>query len=306
MRTSSNGVFRVAGTCVLTVACGLSAATPRSVVAQATASHDSLPVELVRALIQPYGPSSQQEFFVGQVPPALAPFLYVPKNARVLGGMSSVNATTAVLELPPGSEDVVTAYQREMPKLGWTVPSGAVGRSWGFVPAAGMNMNGNGLEFCHIGQSAQLFPSPDGAGGTRLTITVNSFGGRCGATRNAFGTAQQPEMVRMPTLVNPTGSFMNAQACSVSIAMGGRSNGTTERVQSSLSANQLLDFFAKQLADSGWTSPQATTIVRRSWTHSDGTNDNRELTLSANAITGTPCLDVTMQVRTLPLAVIKR
>lgn len=296
---------RAAAVALSAAVLGAAGVAARPLAAQSPARRDSLPTELVQALLQPYAVQPSQEFFVGQVPPALAPFLYVPKNARIVGGMSSGNATTAVLELPPGSEDVVSAYQREMPKLGWTVPSGADGRSYGFVPAAGMNMNGNGLEFCHIGQSAQIIPAPNAARGTRLTITVNGYGGRCGGPRTVF-SPQSAEIVRMPTLVNPTGSFMNGQACSVSVALPGRMNGTTERVQSSLSATQMLDFFAKQLADSGWTSPQTVTIVRRTWTHADSANDVRELTLSASSIGGTPCVEMQMQVRSLPGAAVKR
>ena len=256
---------------------------------------DSLPVELVDVLLQPYGGSQTHEYFIGRVPPVLDRFFYVPRNARVLGGMSSFSGVTVVLDLPPGSEDAATMYQREMPKLGWTPPSPTAGRTWGFVPAPGTTMNGS-LEFCHIGQSIQIRPFPNGSGGTRITATVQPFGSQCSDSRpNVMAVGEVPSL---PTLANPTGSAMNSPSCASPPFVPTRSSGTSERVQTTLAPDRLLEFFGKQLADSGWTPSQAGAVARRTWTRREN-SDTREVTLMATTMAGSNCLDVTMQARTL-------
>jgi hypothetical protein len=271
--------------------------------AQRPPAVDSLPRELVQALVRPYSINRDMEFYVGELPPSLAPFFYVPRNARILGGMTSTSGVTAVLHLPPGSEDVATMYHRELPKLGWTPPLHTSDpRGWGFVPAPYAAANG-GLEFCHIGQSLQLIPEPDGAGGTQLTALVQmNAGGSCAASGARVEFVGRPPQAALPTLTNPAGTTMNSPAC-FQPTTGGRSNASSERVQTSLSPAQLLDVFARQLADSGWTTTPAAASAHRVWTHADSAGASRELMVSANPIPGTTCYEVQMVVREMPAPV---
>src|SRR5437763_211583 len=108
---------------VTAVAATAAMAMPHAASAQQRARSDSLPRDLVEALLRPGGGSlygGGTDFFVGKLPPAIEPYLYVPRGARVLGGMTSITGLTAVLLVPPGAEDVTAVFQRELPKLGWT------------------------------------------------------------------------------------------------------------------------------------------------------------------------------------------
>lgn len=262
---------------------------------------DSLPRELVEALVRPayFGYGAPTEFVVGKIPPALAPFLYVPKGARVLGGMVGINGTAGVVVVQGNVESVSEEYRRELPKLGWTVPP-PLGRTWGFVPANESNSTGNGLEFCHIGQSLQVIPAPAGNNTVQVTATVQN-GGRCNSQITFVGGRPQPQTpIVLPTLVNPLGTATNAVDCNTATMFLGGSNGSTERVKSQLSVEQLLDRFAKQLADSGWKGGAITTVERRVWTAPDTGSAVRELTLTATPMAVAGCEDLSMTVRMIP------
>ncbi len=262
---------------------------------------DSIPRALVEALLRPYFGSypGSTEFFVGKVPPELAPYLYVPKDARVIGGMASQQSTSTVLIVPSSMEQIVAEFGRELPKLGWTPPSDDFGRAWGFVPARTANMSGNGLEFCHIGQSLQIVPVPLPEGGSQVTVTVQNYGGRCNARALAAARPVQATPSSLPTLVNPLGVNMSPQACAVPFSPVLGPSSTSERVQMSMAPDALVAAFAKQLSDSGWTAGGTTAVVRRTWTRPDTAGITRELTVTATPTGPQGCYDVSMSVRQL-------
>jgi hypothetical protein len=257
---------------------------------------DSIPRDLAEALLwQTIGSyPGTSDFTVGKIPAQLQPFLYVPSNARVLGGVSTPSTTIAVLVTPTPMSQVASDYRREMLKLGWTSPPPG-GRSWGFTPAPGATSSGNGLEFCHIGQSIELQTVPFG-GGTQVTARVQNYGGRCANPSNvAFvGT---PGTTPLPTLFNPYGVAMNATPCTRLPFSGG--NATSERVQTSLTPAQLVDDFARQLADSGWKPSNAATVASRMWTRPDTGGAIRQLNIGVLSLPN-GCLDVSMSLRILP------
>ncbi len=260
---------------------------------------DSIPRELVEALLRPYVgtyPGTSQ-FVIGHVPAELERFIYVPRDARVLGGLVSQQSTSAIFLVRGAMDKVMGDMASELPKLGWNPPpNDPTGRGWGFVPARNATMNGSGLEYCHIGQSLQITPVPLPEGMLQITASVYNFGGRC-ATQATFVGGRPPQTLPLPTLVNPMGVVMYTSACNSPIAALGGGNGTAERVQTTLTDAQLLDTFAKQLADSGWTPATTPSVVRRTWTKPDTGRVIRELTVTSTAIPGVGCRDVTMNLR---------
>jgi hypothetical protein len=281
------------------------AATAQLAHAQQTRVSDSLPREFVEALLRSsmgFFPGSGSRFVVGAVPTSLAPYLFVPANARVLGGIESPTLTVAVLSVPMSYDDVRMTYQREQQKLGWTPPpSFEAMRGWGFMPAPGTMSGGSGLEFCHIGQSLEISVNSESTGMSQLTATVRGFGGRCSMEVRAGG--RPPGVADLPTLTNPAGSAMNPQTCTSGPFMTTGAGGTAERLQTSLTPQQLLDFFARQLSDSGWTAGQTTTTIRRTWTRPENTTGIvSELTVTAGPLLNSPvgCHEVSMQLRRVP------
>jgi len=272
---------------------------------------DSIPRELVAALLHTsYGGGGPDlEFFVGKVPPTVEPFLYVPPGARILGGYSSFSGTTVALVVRNMNyQEVGAMYGREQPKLGWSPPPSAGDlRGWGFIPAQGSGMT-NGLEFCHIGQSLQIMPSQEGTN-TYIIAQVQNLGGRCSMpNRSLTGGRTTPQTV-LPTVTNPVGVNMNPQVCSQPYVPVVGTSGTTERLETNDSPSKLLDFFARQLADSGWKPAPAAATARRQFARPDSVGNSRELTLTATQFTSTSggsCLDVNMSVRVVPFTRIRR
>jgi len=274
-------------------ACTLVAQAPRST------GPDSLPRELVEALlrsgISAYG-GDGSEFVVGRVPTSLAPFLYVPRDANVLGGVENSSNTVAVFKVRMTSEELRGVYGRELPRLGWTSSSGRPGMGWGFAPAPGSGPTGSGLEYCHIGQSLQITPNETPSGLT-VTAVVRNYGGAC-AGRVAFVPAS-PSGVAMPSLINPPDASMNQPGCYQPQPLGvGSGRSMSERLETSITADKLLEHFARQLADSGWSpAGQQAASVRRTWTRADAGGTIREITLSITPLANSACQEVSMQVR---------
>ena len=274
-------------------ACTLAAQAPRST------GPDSLPRELVEALlrsgISAYG-GDGSEFVVGRVPTSLAPFLYVPRDANVLGGVENSSNTVAVFKVKMTREELRTTYGRELPRLGWTPSSGRPGMGWGFMPAPGSGPNGSGFEYCHIGQSLQITAN-EIPFGVSVTAVVRNYGGTC-AGRVAF-VPVSPGGVVMPRLINPPDAGMNQPSCYQPQPLGvGSARGISERLETSITADKLLEHFARQLADSGWSPAGAQAAsVRRTWTHADTGGTIREITLSITPMANSVCQEVSMQVR---------
>ncbi len=259
----------------------------------------AIPRDLVEGLLMPFnmGFGNNIEFTVGDVPPSLKPFLYVPKGAHVIGGMSNGSAVYVVMSAQASSQDVSAEFRREQPKLGWTVPPTA-NRSWGFVAAQAATYDNGGLQFCHINQSLEIRPLGR-PGVTQISVIVQN-NGRCGQTGVVM--AGQPGTSILPALENPFGTTMNVQSCFQTVVAGTGPTATTERVQTNLSPAQLLDAFAKQLSDSGYKSNDGSAgPIRRTWTRPDSGETIREVTLQVtpNGGSGTTagCMEVTMSAR---------
>lgn len=270
----------------------LAAQAPRST------GPDSLPRELVEVLlrsgISAYG-GDGSEFVVGRVPTALAPFLYVPRDANILGGVENSSNTVAVFKVKMTREELRNAYGRELPRLGWTPSSGRPGMGWGFAPPPGSGPTGSGLEYCHIGQSLQITPNETPSGLT-VSAVVRNYGGAC-AGRVAF-VPTNPGGVAMPSLVNPPDAAMNQPGCFPPQMLGAGGRGMSERLETSITADKLLEHFARQLADSGWTpAGQQAASVRRTWTRADTGGTIREVTLTITPSANSACQEVSMQVR---------
>jgi len=287
---------RIVGS-ALVLACAVTA--PAQIVPPA--GPDSLPRELVEALLRPYlglysGRGSG--FVIGRVPASLAPYFFVPPGARVLGGIESPSTTVVVLSVPMSIEEVRAAYRKEQLRLGWAPPSPAGSRGWGFVPAPGAGQDGTSLVFCHIGQSLQIVPYQVPSQPLTLTATVQNYGSSC-ANQVQFSSPSAAAM-ELPLLVNPQDAGMNDRTCFGSIVGIGGGNGTSERLQTNLSPAQLLEHFSRQLSDSGWSTSSSAAAVRRVWTRPDSGGLARELTLTITPSTVAGCQELSVQLRRIP------
>ena len=260
---------------------------------------DSLPRELVEALLRPYYgfyPASGSAFVVGHVPASLAPYFFVPPGSRVLGGIETPSTTIVVLSTSMSTEELRAAYRREQLRLGWAPASAAGYRGWGFVPAPGASPDG-GLVFCHIGQSLQIMPYQSPSQPLVVTATVQNYGSQCSSQVRMMTPSS---VMELPVLMNPQDAAMNDRVCLGSNNTFAGGNGTGERLQTNLSPTQLLDHFSRQLADSGWSASPPVAGVRRVWTRPDTGGMSRELTLTITPLSSAGCQDLSLQVRRVP------
>jgi hypothetical protein len=103
----------------------------------------------------------------------------------------------------------------------------------------------------------------------------------------------------MPSLINPPDASMNQPGCYQPQPLGvGSGRSMSERLETSITADKLLEHFARQLADSGWSpAGQQAASVRRTWTRADAGGTIREITLSITPLANSACQEVSMQVR---------
>src|SRR3954470_1219740 len=78
-----------------------------------------IPKELVDGLLASRG-IRQSVMFIGELPREMVGRIYVPKGARILGGMSMGSSGTAVMLSNARRETIVAELETELPKIGWT------------------------------------------------------------------------------------------------------------------------------------------------------------------------------------------
>jgi hypothetical protein len=120
----------------------------------------------------------------------------------------------------------------------------------------------------------------------------------------SFTTCNPPPRPEMPanrplfpTLYDPpvTGEPVAPNACFPNY---NNSSGTNNYLRTTLTTDLVLEHYARQLQDSGWTPSSAMAPAGRTFTRRDSTGAPIEVTLT---VVGSPmgpnCRDVTMQVR---------
>ena len=132
---------------------------------------------------------------------------------------------------------------------------------------------------------------------TNITYRISTTGGYSvcrppklpvGPTRSAF-----------PTLYNPPAALDARMSGDCANNFNG--SGTSTTLRTSMSADALLDHYARQLQDSGWTSAgEKASIVGRTWSRTDsaGTPVDVVITVTTPA-QNSACRELNLQVRTM-------
>jgi hypothetical protein len=294
---------------VSVVAASATAASPGTLHAQVRrltdVSADSVPKALVEAVIDPIGTmrmmagGARPRLLVGTLPSGLAQRLWIPPGSTVLGGIESSGFGIAIIHSAMSEDSLNAGYAREEPRLGWTLPPArtVAGPAMGFVQAPTTLAVGSGVVegglFCSGGTTLSISVSPIDPLMREIRATAMNLGdARCQPA--AASRVIMPNRPNYPTLVNPPGSGPGYANCSSWNSMGG---GGTTRLQTGMSADEVLQHYAKQLTDSGWT-PGPDQTVSRSWSHRDSTGTLTQVTLTARLAPASPgCVEVQMEVR---------
>lgn len=234
---------------------------------------DQIPRELVVALMS-YDGSSLPDILVGKAPPMLAPKLFVPPHARILGSQMSSSQTTIVVDVPIGVTELRLAIDSALVQLGWRRgPMNDRGGAGGFRPATARTPSA----YCDNGHSLTFVLIPRGTDASLLRYSITDYDNRC-----AVDLQQDRSMsYAFPALVDPAGSDRSAATCrSIRTPSGGTATGIA--IKNALPLDEILAAYGKQFADSGWAAvptPAGDRTVESHWRQTRGGSLTRYATL---------------------------
>lgn len=293
--------FALAASAVATAAL---CAPARSQESRRLAEPDSIPLELAASLAAAGGFGTEPQILVGSVPEWIAPRLFIPSGAHVLGSAFLGTTLVAIVTVPTTSDSVLADFRRGLLQRGWTAPPPPpVYGGGGFRPATtpvGLSPLARDV-LCNDQQMLTASATRRRGVSTDVTLRVTSVSvgyNNC----HPYQPPQSNIRNNMPTLYNPLGASdprMNAE-CTTSMSYGG--SGTSAWLRTPMTADALLDHYGKQLADSGWSAAAASdknTITGRSWSRTDSAGAPIEVTITvASSGRESGCRELNMQVRT--------
>ena len=222
-----------------------------------TADPDAIPRELVTALLA-NEMRGTPEFLIGSAPAELAERVPKLSGARILGSMVAPSSTTIVLEVPLRADSVRQLLSTALPEAGWEPWDQSSDGFGGFRPASSRRPSA----YCSQGRMLRFRLVPRQGQPTLLDLDVHRG--------DPEQCVKQPPRVpyaefRPPTLVDPPQSGPNPCWQSRSSGFFSRSASTTI-VNTSVSPELLMDYYERQLADSGWTvvvDPDSSRLITR-------------------------------------------
>ena len=261
-----------------------------------------IPKELVDGLLASRG-IRQSVMFVGELPREMAGRIYVPKGARILGGMSMGSGGTAVMLSNARRETIVAELEAELPKIGWTQFDPTVRMSPfsefrdAAVPAGVVRMSSTGpQQFCGPSGGMIIMVEPVGFADSRITITASDVN-PCTGMSPQLSAAQQAENAMRPKLINPPAARTDMNCFSMSRENFGYSSGGFTALNTSLTGTALHDHYSRQLSDSGW-APVNQQRVTRTWTKPDSAGKPMRYEMTVEESSTVPnCRRITTQLQ---------
>jgi hypothetical protein len=235
-----------------------------------------VPVEFASALAVAGGftATTEPQLLLGAVPEWAASRLAVPRRAEVLGAAFAGTTLVAVYAIDQKGPDAMKAFNDALKAGGWTPPPARGFVTQGGFRAAPIASASAPLErttLCSTGHYVIVIPVRQSAGRTTIAMRLVTLTttGQSICTAPQLPPGARPQRTAFPTVQHPAGST-NTQFCEPYI--DGSSSGTSGAVRSSLSSENLVDHYAKQLRDSGWTdSGEQRTAITRVFTKPDST-----------------------------------
>jgi hypothetical protein len=263
------------------------------------AQPDSVPIDLATALMAAGTVGSEPQILVGTLPEWFAQRIVLPPGARILGSAFQGTAVVGIASVPgTASESLLAGVRRELLSHGWKNPP-APPSYGGFRPAT---MAPGAVDLTRVmlcgseDQSLTVFATPHHGISTTITYRVGTYA--------AYGPCRAqpvPQYARpqFPMLYNPPSTSDQRMTGMCEQSAGGGS-GTMTAFRGAMSAEDILDRYARQLADSGWTvEGRSASIVGRTWTRPDSTGAPVRLSLVVTTpARDSTCHEVNMQVRT--------
>jgi hypothetical protein len=286
----------------------LAAMWPAAAAAQSPAplaEPDSIPLALALALSTTAAFAKEPQIMVGAMPDWVATKLALPANARVLGSSFLGTTAVAVVSVSVSPANAIADAKANLLAHGWTSPPPpptiAIGgfRQAPPTPAAGA---ANRVTLCGDHQVLNTAARAAGASGTIVTYHMVTAAGysACHLPQLPDLAALSPGRFPWPTLYNPPGAT-DAQAA-VDCGNGGFSlPAPSSTVESPISSDSLLDYYGKQLADSGWKSQGGhDQLVSSTWTRTNASGATVIATIAVRPMMrNAGCRETSMEVRTI-------
>ncbi|HEU4995478.1 MAG TPA: hypothetical protein VFT29_11700 [Gemmatimonadaceae bacterium] len=260
----------------------------------------SIPVELAVALATSgggYGTSSEPQILVGELPEWVSARVPVPAGARIVGSAFAGSVVVGVVNVPSSSDTLLLEFESDLKRRGWSSPPRMEYMGGGFRPAlASSNASGSrrAASLCRDSQYLVAWISRRQA--TSSTVVFRLMATL--ASSPCSPPARPREMPRSPypTLFNPEGAEAYGQNRSCS--QRGGTSGTMTELNTSMSPQDILGHYGKQLQDSGWAPAiTAPPISGLTWTRKDSTGAMRLLSLTVvSSPTDANCRTVRLDV----------
>jgi hypothetical protein len=252
----------------------------------------TVPLELVEALLSTPRSALPPAITIGEVPPPMKGSVFVPPDARILGGSFNSSGATVVLQAGTDPNALERLLRAENSKLGWKdlqLP-GAGGSGGGFRDPAGPT---NGI-MCRSGTALTVTVTLIRAGESRVRMSSDADGICSMMDRAATmsASAMDPMSFRWPLLVNPVVS-RGMQACPMVQSFGGMQ---TADLMTPMPLPELIAHYSRQLTDSGWTRANGEASMQ-AFTRQDSTTGTKLLLrIVAETYDGYPsCRRVSLQ-----------
>lgn len=289
--------------CALAFACVTAAPVAIAQSKAPLSQPSSVPIDLVSALVVTGGLGGAEEprVLVGSAPEWVLPKLSLPPGTRILGAAFQGSTVITIVNIPGAGDSIIPEIKTQLLAHGWKPqPSPVNSSGGGFRPALQPTSDivPTRVTVCDVPEALTASVARRDAKSADIAYRITTL-------PSGYSVCNLPQPTGMPAYRSPFPTLYNPQASAdarvfgdcQSSAMGSQMLNTT--LKTGMVPDMILDHYAKQLTDSGWTAaPPAATVSRTfSRTDSGGTLE-LSLTVSPSARDQT-CQDVAMNVKTL-------
>jgi hypothetical protein len=264
------------------------------------AQPDSIPLELALGLSATGGVGAEPQILVGTLPGWVMNKVSLPPGARVIGSAFIGNTVVGIVDVDASPAAAATAARTALMSQGWKAPPPPISTGGGFrnAPASSLAGNSARMTLCEDPEMLTVSAMPQRGSATVLTYRMT--------TTIGYSTCHLPEpssvsqRFALPTLINPPQQLSGPV---VTACFSGRQGGSSlsTLLNTPLGLDSLLDYYGKQLDDSGWKPEgEKGALVGRTWMRTDSTGAVQEMSLVIHATPqGTSCREASMQYRIL-------
>ena len=269
----------------------------------------SIPFDLALALTSSggLGTDNDPQILVGSIPEWALNRVSLPNGWRPIGSAFLGTTVIGVVQIPTANDSLIQRFQQHLERNGWKAP-----------PQSPMNYMGGGFrpamtqtaarraerrfQLCRDNQMVNAWIARELPLATTIAFRLSTPSG------NQFNQcnppAPDPRMLAMqrespfPILYDP--AARDAMAMASCYNAEAFSNSTETRFRGTMTPEQVLDHYARQLADSGWVAGgPASATAARTWTRPDAGGQPRQIILTVSRPPGadSTCFRVQMDAR---------